>query len=96
MTLLPKRRRVSDPAYLARVRELQCVICQRTPCEAHHPIHGRYSQRKASDTDAIPLCADHHRELHHSPTAWKRQHGLDTDYLPRVAEMLRQIEERTV
>ena len=80
----PKRDRV----HMARVAELPCVICGARPVQVHHVIHGRYSQRRASDTETIPLCPGCHDHLHHHPTAWKRQHGEDREYLPRVAEML--------
>jgi len=89
-------------AHMARVRKLPCVIClewgmrQTTPSEAHHVIHGRYGTRKAADTATIPLCAEHHRQsadpakvaLHAEPSRWKRLHGPDYDWLPRVADML--------
>ena len=79
-----------DPAYLARVRELPCCVCeafgepQRTPTTAHHVIHDRFSQRKTPDRMAIPLCADHHQiggngklALHAEPSKWKRLYGPD-------------------
>lgn len=60
-----------DPAYLAAVRTLPCVICvafgfvQTSPTEAHHPICGRYGNHKAPDRHAIPLCMCHHQGLRH-------------------------------
>jgi hypothetical protein len=90
-----------DPAYLARVRELPCVVCdafgepQYTPTAAHHCIHGRYSQRKAPDYAAIPLCADHHQHggngkvaLHAEPTKWKRLYGQDHEYIEVTQDKL--------
>ncbi|SLN74934.1 hypothetical protein ROJ8625_04128 [Roseivivax jejudonensis] len=88
--------------HMRRVRELPCVICQRwgfvqtSPSEAHHAIHGRYSARKAPDTATLPLCCEHHREsndpakiaLHANPSRWKREYGMDTDFLPIVADLL--------
>ena len=105
----PKRRayRQTDEgkagmAHMARVRALPCCICtewelqQTSPTEAHHVIHGRYSARKAPDTQTIPLCADHHREsrdpekiaLHKSPSLWKRIHGEDVRWLTWVEHRL--------
>jgi len=89
-------------AHMARVRALPCIICaewgmrQTTPTEAHHCIHGRYSTRKAPDTATIPLCVEHHREsadpakvaLHAEPSRWKRLHGADHDWLPKIHDML--------
>ena len=83
-----------DPDYLARVHELPCCICQRMgltqvdPTRAHHPIMGRYSQRKASDRDAIPLCDSHHQRgkapylsIHFDRHVWCREYGWDGNYI---------------
>jgi len=84
-----------DPAYLAKVRELPCVICteyglhQTTPTTAHHPIHGRHGTRKVPDEMAIPLCDGCHQGLwdttktaiHKEPKKWREQYGDDTDYI---------------
>lgn len=69
-----------DPAYLEEVSRLPCVVCMRSPCEAHHPIHDRFSARKADDRDAIPLCPDCHRELHANKRSWREMHGPDYGY----------------
>ncbi len=91
----------ADPAYLARVHELPCCVCeafgerQTTPTEAHHPIHGRFSQRKTPDRMAVPLCRAHHRTgeggktaLHNEPTKWKRLYGQDHDYTAATQDKL--------
>lgn len=97
-----KRDGLEDLAYLDRVRECPCIVCalngepQATPTTAHHPIHGRFSQRKASDRDAIPLCDCHHQgqianskiALHREPDKWKAAYGLDTDYIEATKKML--------
>lgn len=90
-----------DPAYLARVAELTCIVCeaygepQRTPTTVHHVIHGRFSQRKTPDRMAIPLCADHHQlggngkvALHNEPTKWKRLYGEDHTYTAIIQDRL--------
>ena len=89
-----------DPAHLDRVRALPCCICdawglaQTTPTEAHHVVHGRYSQRRTPDRMAIPLCAAHHRGdrgvigLHSNPAAWKQLYGSDTDWIPITLDKL--------
>lgn len=83
-----------DPAYLAKVRALPCCICeafgeaQLSATTAHHPIHGRFSQRKTPDRMAIPLCDGHHQgsfdgskiAVHAEPTKWKRLYGEDHEY----------------
>ena len=80
-----------NPAYLARVAKLACVICGARPVHVHHVISGRYSQRKAPDEDTISLCHFHHLGqggIHTNKAAWEDQHGPDTSYLHVVARML--------
>lgn len=48
-----------DKKYLAWIRTLECIVCNRLEVEAHHTgPHGM--GQKASDYTCIPLCADHH------------------------------------
>lgn len=79
-------------SHMARVAALPCVICGARPVEVHHVICGRYSQRRAPDTQTIPLCVAHHRigpeAIHTDKAAWVAANGPDTDYLPVVADML--------
>jgi hypothetical protein len=96
MMLLPKTPRTRDRKHMERVAQLPCVICGRWPVHVHHIKHDRHSQRKASDTDTIPLCHSHHEDLHRNPGEWRRNHGADHSYLERVAEALRQMEDNTV
>lgn len=91
-----------DREYLARVRDLPCVICetfgepQHSPTTAHHPIMGRGSQDKASDRDAIPLCDEHHQgqwlngkiAIHREPAAWREAYGPDTLYIKLTQALL--------
>lgn len=87
----PRKPRLGDdPAYLAAVRALPCCICagwgisQTTPTEAHHAICGRYSQHKAPDRMAIPLCRDHHtgpQGIHTQRAQWIASYGPDTNYI---------------
>lgn len=82
-------------AHMLAVKRLPCVICGATPCDAHHVICDRYSARKASDFETIPLCAAHHRypyqdAIHTDKAAWVEKYGPDHGYLAYVAEMLRE------
>ena len=91
-----------DPAYLARVRELPCCICdawglpQRSPTQAHHPIHDRHGTRKTSDRWAIPLCEGHHQglldvgktALHRSPEAWRTLFGPDHAWIAQTQDKI--------
>jgi hypothetical protein len=59
-------RRLRDEEHLAFVATLPCLICARTPSQAHHL---RFAQPRAiglkvSDEFTVPLCRGHHRQLH--------------------------------
>jgi hypothetical protein len=60
----PVRRR--SKAHLAYVRAQACVVCQRQPCDAHHLkfAQTRALGRKVSDEFTVPICRNHHDELH--------------------------------
>lgn len=91
-----------DPARLAAVAAMPCVICeeyfehQRSRTQVHHCIHGRYGTKRAPDSMTIPLCEGHHQgdfdktklALHRRPDEWKDAYGLDTDWLSWVEARL--------
>lgn len=56
-----------DKAYLAEVRRLPCCLTEDCdgPVQAHH-MTGAGLALKASDLDTMPLCLQHHAELHDS------------------------------
>lgn len=60
----PTRRR--NKAHLAFVATQPCLICQRTPCDAHHLKFAQPKAlgRKVSDEFTVPLCREHHHDLH--------------------------------
>ena len=58
--------RARNKAHLRFVAAQPCLVCQRSPCDPHHL---RFAQpralgRKVSDEFVVPLCRDHHRQLH--------------------------------
>ncbi|WP_045007863.1 ERF family protein [Bradyrhizobium sp. LTSP857] len=60
----PLRKR--NKAHLAFVREHPCLVCKKSPTDAHHL---KFSQpttlgRKVSDEFTVPLCRSHHEALH--------------------------------
>jgi hypothetical protein len=74
-------RRVRDREHVRYVARQSCLVCGRSPCDAHHL---RFSQsraldRKVSDEFTVPLCRGHHRELHRhgDEVAWWRKAALD-------------------
>ena len=69
-----KTTRKRNKAHLAFVAAQACLICKRSPCDAHHL---RFAQprslgRKVSDEFTVPLCREHHRDLHRhgNEVAW--------------------------
>jgi len=99
---LKEPRPAADPAYLARVRELPCCICeafgerQETATQAHHIIHGRFSGRKTPDRMAIPLCEGHHQgmvergklALHRDKAGWAKAYGEDHQWTAPTQDRL--------
>ena len=63
---LPKTVRKRDKTHLAFVAAQPCLVCQRSPCDAHHLkfAQPRALGRKVSDEFTVPLCRDHHHDLH--------------------------------
>ena len=58
--------RLRDQEHCKFVATQPCVVCGRTPSEAHHI---RFAQpravgRKVSDEYTVPVCRLHHRDLH--------------------------------
>jgi hypothetical protein len=55
-----------NKAHLAFVAAQPCLVCQRSPCDAHHLkfAQPRSLGRKVSDEFTVPLCRDHHHQLH--------------------------------
>ena len=75
--------------HLAWVRTKGCLICGRWS-QAHHLMFAEPSAMglKSGDEWAVPVCADHHLELHNygdektwwdmkgvDPLSWCKQHG---------------------
>jgi ERF superfamily len=74
VTPLRKPVRTRNKAHLIFVAAQACLICQRTPSDPHHL---KFAQphalgRKVSDEFTVPLCREHHQELHRhgNEAAW--------------------------
>jgi len=74
-------RRVRDKEHLRYVASQPCLVCGRSPAQAHHV---RFAQpkatgRKVSDEWVVPLCATHHRSLHTvgDEVKWWKMCGID-------------------
>jgi hypothetical protein len=74
--VLPRAKltRRRNKAHLTFVASQPCLVCQRTPCDAHHLKFAQPKAlgRKVSDEFTVPLCREHHDELHRggSEMAW--------------------------
>ena len=74
-------RRLRDKAHLKFVASQPCLICGRSPVDAHHL---RFAQPRAmglkvSDEFTVPLCRTHHRDNHSSgdEVAWWERRAID-------------------
>lgn len=91
----PRRYRNKD--HLRFVTQQPCLMCGRTPSDAHHI---RFAQpralgRKASDEFAVPLCRSHHRAVHRvgNEQGWWKQTGIDPVKVARSLWKYSQIDE---
>ncbi len=81
VAVISKPVRERDREHLKFVSSQPCLVCGRTPSDAHHVkfAEQRAMGRKVSDRFTIPLCRLHHRELHrrgHERVWWESQ-GID-------------------
>jgi hypothetical protein len=74
-------RRLRDKAHLKFVSSQPCLICGRSPADAHHL---RFTQPRAmglkvSDEFTVPLCRIHHRDNHNfgDEVAWWERRAID-------------------
>lgn len=83
----PKRHR--DKAHLRFVGSRPCLVCGRQPSDAHHL---RFAQPRAlgmkvSDEFTVPLCREHHRQLHNAGNELAWWHNLSIKPLPIADEL---------
>jgi ERF superfamily len=74
-------RRLRDKAHLKFVASQPCLVCGRSPADAHHL---RFTQPRAmglkvSDEFTVPLCRVHHRDLHSvgDELAWWERRAIE-------------------
>lgn len=86
-------------AYMGDVKCLPCAVCGAPPPSiAHHCIHGRFSTKRASDFDVIPLCTFHHdhghpEAIHTNKAAWAAKHGPDTGFIQQTRARVKEMRE---
>lgn len=85
----PKTRRVRSKKHLAFVASQPCLVCGRSPADAHHLgfMQPRALGRKVSDEFTVPLCRLHHRALHDSGSEGSWWQEMEIDPVP-IAERL--------
>jgi len=89
--LAGKTIRLRDKEHCKFVSQQPCVVCGRTPTEAHHL---RFAQpralgRKVSDEYTVPVCRLHHRELHRYGDEASWWAGINVDPVPIALELWR-------
>jgi hypothetical protein len=63
------------PDYINFVQSLPSAATGHYGCVAHHRIGGRYSQRKVSDFETMPLLDPEHVELHAGLADFEERYG---------------------
>ena len=88
LMLKPKRRRWENEKYTRWVKSQQCMCCNNAADDPHHLIgHGQGGMgTKAHDLFVIPLCREHHDELHASVSAFEQKHGTQLELLLRFLD----------
>jgi len=91
---VPKPHTHRSKQYLEYIRTMRCLVCQRSG-QAHHvggPESGRGYAHKGSDYRTIPLCYEHHYELHDDGReTFCIRYGLDLNL-----RMIKLMEDRIV
>ena len=93
---LSEPRRVRDKEHLRFVASQPCLLCSALPSDAHHL---RFSQpralgRKVGDDFTVPLCRQHHRDLHDSGNEAAWWHDMGIDALEIAKQLWRETERR--
>lgn len=91
----PKRLRDKD--HLRFVRSQPCLICGRQPSDPHHL---RFAQPRAmglkvSDEFTVPLCRNHHQQLHQAGNESAWWHDLDIKALEIAKELWMESRSKT-
>jgi ERF superfamily len=82
----PRRHR--NKTHLKFVASQPCLVCGRSPADAHHLrfTQPRAMGRKVSDEFAVPLCRTHHRDNHRfgDEVAWWERRAIDPIAMSRM------------
>jgi hypothetical protein len=79
---ISETRRLRDKSHLKFVASQPCLVCGRSPADAHHLrfTQPRAMGRKVSDEFTVPLCRTHHRDNHRfgDEQAWWDRQAIDS------------------
>lgn len=69
--------RMENERYTRWVKSLPCCACRVPADDPHHPYDVGFGGKatKVPDYWCIPLCREHHDELHHDVGAWESCYG---------------------
>jgi hypothetical protein len=86
---IQKSIRKRNKAHLRFVASQPCLVCQRIPCDAHHLkfAQARSLGRKVSDEFTVPLCREHHQDLHRHGNELAWWANLQIAPLPVASEL---------
>jgi ERF superfamily protein len=89
VTTIGKPVRERDRNHLRFVATQPCLICGRTPSDAHHLKFAERAAmgRKVSDKFTVPICRMHHRDLHKRGNERNWWEGQGIDPLPIAANL---------
>jgi len=75
----PKQKAFRSKKYLEFIRKQPCIICLKNETEAHHCREFNSGIGiKPSDTFSIPLCREHHYEIHNiGKNSFYGRHEID-------------------
>jgi hypothetical protein len=63
MAQILKQKRLTNPAALAEIRQMACIVCRRRPVDAAH-IKSKGSGGPDEMANLMPLCRTHHQMQH--------------------------------
>ncbi|HHY8360295.1 TPA: DUF968 domain-containing protein, partial [Escherichia coli] len=84
----PKRRRWVNEKYTRWVKTQLCACCGKPADDPHHLIgHGQGGMgTKAHDIFTLPLCREHHNELHADPLEFEKKYGSQIELIFRFLD----------
>jgi len=89
----PAAEKRAGKEHMKKVKMCRCVICgSYPPNDAHHCFCDRYSGKRTSDWQVIPLCKTCHQDgplaIHNDKKGWVKRNGPDWEFIPLVFDML--------